>query len=129
MTETTCGKCDGKCCRDVSIEIDKPENFDDFETIKWFLAHKNIIVYIDNDGDWMVEFETDCKFLDENNNCKIYSERYKMCLEHEPNECIMNGDGEHYERIFRTAEDIDSYMKEISFFEKYTEEKNKLMNK
>jgi Fe-S-cluster containining protein len=125
MTETKCEGC-ANCCKDVSVEMDKPEDFEDFETVKWMIAHQNVTVYIDHDDDWLVEFATRCKFLDESNKCKIYKERYKMCSEHDPEECVMNGDEEHYKKIFRTADDVDEYMKEIGFYEKYLEEKKRL---
>lgn len=122
-----CGECGAKCCRDVAVEIDKPENFNDFETIKWLIAHKNVVVYIDHDDDWMAEFDTDCEMLDENNNCRIYNERYPVCSRHDPSECIIGGEGEHFKRMFKNAEEVDAYMKEIGFYEKYLEEKKKLI--
>lgn len=126
--KTSCDQCTGTCCRDLSVEIDKPENFEDFETIKWFIAHKNVSVYIDVEGDWLIEFKTDCKFLDRNNLCRIYGERYKICAEHDPSECVMNSEEQHYERLFRTAEEVDAYMKEIGFYGKYVRQKKRLIN-
>ena len=125
----SCDDCRAECCKDVSVEIDKPNNFEDFETLKWFLAHKNIEIYVDHEGSWMVEFKTECKNLDENNKCKIYANRFKVCREHDPSECVINGSGDHFKRIFTKEEEIDEYMKEIGFFKKYSEEKQKQMEK
>ncbi len=129
MARKNCTECKAECCRDVSVELDKPETFDDFETVKWFLAHKNVLVYIDHEGDWLVEFQTDCKNLDENGKCKVYNKRFNICRGHDPSECIVNGSGDFFKKVFRTSEDVDKYMKKIGFFEKYTEEKQKQMNK
>ena len=125
MAEKTCTECNAECCRDVAVEMEKPETFDDFETLKWFLAHKNVLIYIDHDGDWMVEFKTECKNLDENGRCSIYNERFTICRQHDPLECVANGEGNFFKRVFRTSEDVDNYMKEIGFCEKYEEEKQK----
>ncbi|GAG06473.1 unnamed protein product [marine sediment metagenome] len=127
MTKISCNECNAECCRDVSIEVDKPESFDDFETLKWFLAHKNIEIYVDHEGDWMVEFKTDCKNLDENNKCRVYTNRFKICRGHEPDECVINGSGEHFKRVFKKEEDVDEYMKEIGFYEEYIKKK-KILN-
>ncbi len=123
--ESECGKCGAKCCKDISLEIDQPEDFEDFENLKWFLAHKKVTIYIDNEDDWLVEFETDCKFLDKENKCTIYDKRYKVCREHCPSTCVVNGGEDFFKRMFKSAEEIDEYMKEIGFFEKYQEEKRK----
>lgn len=125
MAFVTCDECNGKCCRDVSIELDEPEKFEDFETVKWFLAHKNVTVYIDNEGEWLVEFKTECKFLNKDSTCKIYNDRYSICKDHKPEECMINGSGKHYKKLFRNAEDIDKYIKEIGAYEEYSIKKKK----
>lgn len=129
MAKMTCGECGAKCCRDVSVEIDKPEDFEDFETIKWLIAHRNVSVYISNEDEWLVEFATDCEMLDKNNKCKIYNERYPVCSSHNPDECVIGGEGEHYKRLFTKSGEVDKYMKEIGFYEKYLKEKKKLIEK
>jgi len=129
MESITCEECNGKCCRDVSIEMDAPKKFEDFEILKWFLAHKNISVYIDQEGEWLVEFKTDCKFLNKDSTCKIYKERYAICQDHEPDECIKNGSGKHYKTFFKNADDVDKYMKKIGFYEKYAIKKKKSISK
>jgi hypothetical protein len=47
-----CSNCNGKCCRYVAVEIDKPTTLKDFENIKWFVCHKNVNVFIDDDNSW-----------------------------------------------------------------------------
>jgi len=45
MKSEECKNCDGcpaECCKYVAIEIDTPEDIDDFEDIKWYVSHKNI---------------------------------------------------------------------------------------
>lgn len=108
----TCEECGGECCRNVSIEIDEPETKEDWDEIRWFLYHENIIVYKDNEKDWLVEFQTKCKNLDENNKCKIYEKRPKTCREHDMETCQVNGEDDVGDPIFRTQEDVEKYLKE-----------------
>lgn len=122
----TCEECKGACCKDVAVEIDKPTNFEDYEDIKWLIAHENVVVYLDNESDWLVEFKTKCKFLDNKSRCKIYSDRYKVCEEHEPDSCVKNGHGKQHKIIFTDAKHVDKYMKKVGFYKKYAEEKKKM---
>jgi len=107
-----CDECDGECCKSIAIEIDEPETKEDWDEIRWFLCHKNVLVYKDNDGDWLVEYLTDCKYLDENNKCKIYEKRPKTCREHDPESCQANGEGEIGNPVFKSVEDLEKYLKE-----------------
>lgn len=110
--EDPCKGCPGLCCRYVAVELDEPEDAEDWDEIKWMLHHKNLTVYKDNDGDWLVEFKTDCKNLDENGRCKIYDERPELCREHDPETCVRNGEGEVHVILFKTPEDVDKYLEE-----------------
>ena len=47
-----CSECDGKCCKYITVQIDEPEEEIDFEELKWFLCHENIMVYLDNDDSY-----------------------------------------------------------------------------
>lgn len=125
----SCDKCDGRCCRDVTVEIDKPTSFGDFEDLKWMIAHQNVYVYLDEENDWVVEFRTPCNFLDDKNRCSIYKRRYKMCSDHDPEACIINGEGKHYKIFFKTEKDVDKYMKKIGYYERYMRMKKKQLSK
>ena len=110
-----CSKCDGHCCKYITIQIDEPDEGIDFEELKWFLCHEHISVYIDNEDDWCVEVKTPCKFQDPKTNlCTNYELRPKVCSDHETHECEGNDDYDpHYKRIFHTMDDIDEYRKEL----------------
>ena len=108
-----CKKCNGKCCNYITIQIKPPEEDIDFEELKWFLCHENIIVYIDNDGEWCVEVATKCKNIDKNNRCMIYPIRPKVCSDHKTADCEANDFEAFYKRIFTKMEDIDAYKREI----------------
>ena len=54
MAEPThdCTRCGARCCNYFCFEIDEPDEFDEFENIRWFLCHEGVSVHID-DGDWL----------------------------------------------------------------------------
>lgn len=87
-----CHTCGAKCCRYVVVEIGKPRTRIDREEIRWFLAHENVMVFIDHDdGSWNVQFTTRCRHLDRRNRCRIYGKRYQVCAEHDPADCEGTG--------------------------------------
>ena len=128
MVKPKCTGC-ASCCNDVSVELDKPTNFDDFETIKWMIAHENVTVFKDNENEWLVEFKTKCKELDKKNRCNVYETRSTICRNHQPDECITNAEGEYFKIMFRTDADVDKYMKKIGFYKKYMIAKKKQLEK
>lgn len=107
----TCKECNGACCRYVTVTLDNPEDKEDWDHIKWLVAHKNVIVYQDNDGDWLAEFQTPCEYLGPKNECLCYENRPDICREHGMDECIINGEGEVSQIQFDCIEDVENYMK------------------
>ena len=57
-----CDYCTAKCCRYFALPIDVPENWKDFEYIRWYLLHGRATVFID-EGDWYLMVHTVCKHL------------------------------------------------------------------
>jgi hypothetical protein len=110
-----CNECDGHCCKYITVQIDEPKDDIDFEELKWFLCHENILVYIDHDGQWCLEVKTHCKFQDQKTNlCTIYETRPKVCQEHLEEECEGNHEyEEHYQKVFHTIGEVDEYRKEL----------------
>jgi Fe-S-cluster containining protein len=104
-----CKGCPALCCKFVAVELEEPEDEEDWDEIKWMLCHENITVYKDNDEDWVAEFETRCKMLDENDHCKIYDKRPQLCRDHDPESCVRHGDGDVYIILFEKPEDVDEY--------------------
>lgn len=104
-----CDKCDARCCKHIALEIDKPESIEDFEDIRWYVSHKNVNVFVE-DGDWYLEFLTPCEQLDENDKCKIYNKRPRICMDYSEEDCVFEGYED--ELIFHNIEEIDRYIKE-----------------
>jgi len=59
---------------------------DDFDTLLWQLAHKDIQAYKDEDG-WFLLINNTCQFLGEHGRCGIYESRPQMCREYSNDYC------------------------------------------
>lgn len=116
----TCESCNAACCRYVALEIDTPETLKDFEDIRWYVAHKNIHVYVEEDGTWNLEFITPCEHLREDNHCDIHEmfvenpklRRPAICGDFDTSQCPHHNP---YKEMFsfRSIEDVDKYIEEI----------------
>lgn len=118
INKKSCEGCGAKCCKYVSIELDIPEELDDFENIRWYVAHKNISVYVEEDGFWYVEFRTPCEYLD-GEKCSIHEKfttgkikRPEICKEFNVEQCPQFND---YEELytFNTMKDVDDYIENV----------------
>lgn len=110
LLEPPCDACGAKCCRYVSIEIDKPTGKRDYDTIRWYLLHRNVNVYIDHEEEWFVEFITPCEELRPANRCGAYEERPQVCRDHgwPIGTCEFFDDPtKHY---FTSAADFEAYL-------------------
>jgi len=109
------------CCRYYALEIDKPEDWSDFQTLAWYLCHRDSYVYV-QDGDWHLCIDNECKYLDEDHRCTIYDDRPKICRDHDANDCEFAGEPEH-ELEFHAREEVLAYGK--SFLAKKRGKKKK----
>ncbi len=106
-----CMKCGGKCCRYFALEIDEPEDFDDFDSIRWYLYHGSNYVFVE-EGKWYLCVTTHCRNLDGNRRCLVYDRRPLICREHDASECEFEDEMEwNYDRCFRTPEEVEKYMR------------------
>lgn len=117
-----CNVCSALCCKYFALEIDAPEDWADFENIKWFVAHEDTKVYVE-DGDWHLEVQKRCMYLGLDNRCGIYERRPQICRDHGLDEdgdvnCVM-GTGElEYELEFHSIEDVEAYIEKNKLFVK-----------
>jgi hypothetical protein len=112
-----CRECRARCCRYVSVEIDRPTSKRDYDTVRWYLLHKNIHVFVDHDRKWFVEFMTECEELASDQSCGSYLTRPQVCRDHgwPIGSCEFFADPcLHY---FRTAPEFERYLdrKEIDW--------------
>ncbi|MBL7223024.1 MAG: YkgJ family cysteine cluster protein [Candidatus Brocadiae bacterium] len=110
--ENLCTLCDGKCCRYFALEIDEPTTERDFDDIRWYLAHEDIVVFVE-EGDWYLEVRNVCRHLDEQNRCRIYGDRPALCRDHATDNCEGRDDCElDREHEFRSDEEIAQFAEE-----------------
>ena len=106
----TCAGCPALCCRYISLEIDKPTTKKDWDNILWYLYHENVIIYVDQENDWMIEFQTKCKNLGTDNKCMIYSTRPQICRDFKAEDCEFHNEGSPYKLIFKNSEELTQYL-------------------
>jgi len=105
--ECLCDFCTGKCCRYFSLPIDEPRNWDDYDAIRWYLAHGQTIVYV-HEEQWYLMVLTTCQYLLPDNRCAIYLSRPKICREYTTDACEYD-DPSSFEKLFETPEQIWEY--------------------
>jgi len=106
----SCAQCT-KCCRHVAIEIDRPRSKEDYRTLVWYVMHKGVRVFLDEENDWYVEFAGDCRGLDPRGLCTIYDHRPDICREYDPECCVHHGEGEYHEVLLETKQDVENYVR------------------
>lgn len=107
-----CEKCDGRCCRYVAIEIDKPVTKSDFDDVRWYTAHRAVSVFV-QDKRWYISFASRCNFLTSDNRCEIYKTRPKICRKHEISECEGPRGDDSSKLVFNKPSDVEEYYKRV----------------
>ncbi len=106
----SCQECKGECCRYVAVKLGEPKDSADWDEIKWLIIHEGVMVYKDNEDEWMVEFRTKCKHLDDSTNkCTNYEHRPEICKGHDPQDCDASP-GEFSKVLFEKPKDVDEYL-------------------
>ena len=106
-----CDHCYGKCCRYFTVPIEAPTNWDDFDAVRWYLAHGKTLVYVDK-GTWYLVVMSRCNYLTAQNLCAIYHDRPKVCREYTTAECEYDEDWT-FDKVFETPEQIWEYAEAI----------------
>lgn len=106
-TGSLCDRCTGKCCRYLALPIETPVTWKDFDDIRWFLAHKDISVFVE-EGDWYIMIFRDCRHLEPDYRCGIYPDRMQICREHSTDDCEFDEDAT-YDKLFENDLQIWEY--------------------
>lgn len=112
ITTANCLECGAKCCNYVATEIGKPTCKRDCDHIRWFLLHEDTSVFVCHDGDWHVEFGARCSWLGDDNLCKGYEKRPKICRQHgnaSSDEMCEFADEPH-SLVFHTVDEFEKYL-------------------
>ena len=111
VKKVLCNKCTGLCCRYFALPIEDPEDWDDYDDIRWYLTHENISVFLE-DGDWYINVDNKCKYLSEKDyKCGIYDKRPNICRGYTMDDCDFTGSEYDYELHFKSAAQMEEYMK------------------
>jgi Fe-S-cluster containining protein len=115
-----CQKCSGLCCRYFALPIEDPEDWDDYDDIRWYLCHENVTVFVEDD-DWYINIKNKCKYLSEKDyKCEKYDMRPKICRGYRTKDCDFTSAEYDYELHFKTDKQMEEYMK-IKFGERIFE--------
>ena len=109
-----CVACGARCCRYMAVEIDRPACKQEYDHIRWHLLHKGVNVFVDNDNDWCLEFETTCLELGDDQRCGNYDNRPMICREHGDDEsdksCEFVGGESPHKLHFSTAKEFEDFL-------------------
>ena len=109
MAVDICKKCAGLCCRYLALPIETPTEKDDYDDIRWYLAHEGISIFVE-DSDWYIQIANRCKHLTRDNLCEIYDERPKICRGYADDNCDFHSGDYGYELHFGSLEEFDEYL-------------------
>ncbi len=109
--EVLCDHCTGKCCRYFSLSIETPKTWDDYDAIRWYLAHGRTLIYVEK-GTWYLVVMTRCNYLTRDDRCGIYFSRPKICQDYTTADCEYDDDW-IFEKVFETPEQLWEYAEAI----------------
>jgi Fe-S-cluster containining protein len=109
--EVLCTYCTALCCRYFTLQIQTPETWDDYDNLRWYLAHGRVSLFVE-DGSWFLIVFGDCKYLQSDNRCGIYAERPAICGNYTTEACEYDNDYV-FEKYFEAPEQIWEYAEAI----------------
>jgi Fe-S-cluster containining protein len=106
-----CEYCTAKCCRYFALPIDTPEDWQDYDFIRWYLLHDRASVFTEEDS-WYLLVHTSCKHLREDNFCGIYETRPQICRDYSTKNCEYEDDWV-YDHYWETPEQVEEYAEAV----------------
>jgi|GEM_PF-1780614 len=83
--------CGARCCRYITVGVPAPRSVDDWDELRWWLAHEEVMITHDPDG-WMLHVRTRCQNLKADNACAVYPDHMLCCQAYDPNDCEFTGE-------------------------------------
>jgi uncharacterized protein len=116
QTVLNCHTCGGQCCRYFALQIDKPRSGEDFDHLRWYLAHGKVALFIE-EKEWYLQVNTKCNFLSEEGKCGMYHNRPKICRDYGldesgETECHGTDNANDHEHFFANIEALETYLVE-----------------
>ena len=110
--ENKCSFCKGsKCCTYITHQIDTPRDRQDFDYLLWQVSHKNVRVYKDDEG-WFLLVDNPCVHIMPDGRCGIYAVRPATCRAHTNDYCEYDSSAEEgFDLYFDGYESLLAYCK------------------
>lgn len=118
-----CENCGSRCCRYFCFQIDVPDDYEEFEKLRWYLCHAGVSIHVDDEGDWYIELENQCNWLGEDGLCRSYDNRPLICRLHSPEACEMTVDELEYLHRFTSPQEIEDYARKALGDREYEKQK------
>ena len=93
------------------MPIPKPRTKRDFDEIRWYVLHQSVSVYIDWEGDWGIQFETQCRWLS-GGRCSHYALRPGICRDYAPAGCERYVTKPPERLLIRSEKDLERFLAE-----------------
>ena len=108
--ENKCGFCTAsKCCTYITQQVETPRGMRDFDHLLWQLAHRDVQLYKDEDG-WYLLVNNPCTFLQPDGRCGTYETRPMICREHSNDYCEFDAPAEEgFEEFFADYAALEAY--------------------
>jgi len=108
MSLETCKVCGSKCCSYFCFEIDEPDDYDEFEDVRWYILHEGVSVHLD-EGSWFISIMNPCEMIEADGHCRIYADRPIICRKYDLANCDQTLGDYGYEQEFHTGDDLMAY--------------------
>ncbi len=92
------------------LPLDTPEDWNDYDDMRWYLAHKRVSIYVWQ-GKWYLQIRNKCRYLaKKKRKCKIQTERPAFCTgrSHVPDRSTMLDKSDMY---FRDDKQMKEWMR------------------
>lgn len=106
-----CEYCTAKCCKYFALPLDTPADWDDFDSMRWFLMHQDVTIFVDG-KQWYIMMLRPCQHLQADNRCGIYDTRPKICRDYHTDDCEYE-DAYTYDQVFENDSQILEYAEAI----------------
>lgn len=115
LPKLNCKTCQGQCCKYFALQIDTPDSPEEFDHLRWYIAHEKVALFIEGDA-WYLQVNNPCKHLTAEFSCGIYETRPQICRDYgwDPKgevECHGTDQPCDHDHFFSTREELEKYLK------------------
>lgn len=107
-----CDQCVALCCRYFAFQIETPKTHRDFEDLRWYLLHEDVLIFVE-DSEWYIQINRKCRELLPDNRCGVYENRPTICREYTTKNCDWHADEYDYDHLFVEPDQIQVFGKQF----------------